>query len=126
MTSEAAVHQRNLESNILFMQQEHANTLKCLHEEIEKLQKKCSGWWHIMHAFLYAFFQTQDDTQTHVAVTGNQWPKHWMIVNPLMETHQLTFFLQNLVCKKHFPRPLSKTLRQRTAEGGFCLIHKID
>ena len=40
---EAAIHKRNLESSILFMQQEHANTLKALHEEIQKLQKKCSG-----------------------------------------------------------------------------------
>lgn len=39
---EAAIHKRNLESSILFMQQEHANTLKALHEEIQKLQKKCS------------------------------------------------------------------------------------
>ena len=43
MTSQAAIHKRNLESSILFMQQEHANTLKALHEEIQKLQKKCSG-----------------------------------------------------------------------------------
>ncbi len=31
------------ESSILFMQQEHAATLKGLHEEIQKLQKRCSG-----------------------------------------------------------------------------------
>ncbi|XP_067686041.1 coiled-coil domain-containing protein 92-like [Haliotis asinina] len=42
MATQAAVHQRNLESSILFMQQEHATTLKCLHEEIHNLQKKCS------------------------------------------------------------------------------------
>lgn len=37
-----AIHKRNLESSILFMQQEHAATLKALHEEIRNLQKKCS------------------------------------------------------------------------------------
>ncbi|KAL5017133.1 hypothetical protein ScPMuIL_006722 [Solemya velum] len=42
MATQAAVYQRNLESNILFMQQEHATTLKALHEEIQTLQKKCS------------------------------------------------------------------------------------
>lgn len=34
--------QTNLESSILFLQLEHAATLKALHEEIAKLQKKCS------------------------------------------------------------------------------------
>lgn len=38
----SAVKQVNLESSILFMQQEHAATLKGLHEEIQKLQKRCS------------------------------------------------------------------------------------
>lgn len=33
---------RNMESKILFMQQEHAATLKALHEEIQRLQKKCT------------------------------------------------------------------------------------
>ncbi|XP_060064580.1 coiled-coil domain-containing protein 92-like [Ylistrum balloti] len=42
MANESAVHKRNMESAILFMQQEHANTLKALHEEIRNLQKKCS------------------------------------------------------------------------------------
>ncbi|XP_050409042.1 coiled-coil domain-containing protein 92 [Patella vulgata] len=42
MTSEAAIHKRNLESSILFMQQEHSDTLKGLHEEIQNLQKKCT------------------------------------------------------------------------------------
>lgn len=42
MATQAAVHQRNLESAILFMQTEHAQTLKGLHEEIKNLQKKCS------------------------------------------------------------------------------------
>lgn len=42
MATQTAVHQRNMESAILFMQQEHANTLKALHEEIRNLQKKCS------------------------------------------------------------------------------------
>lgn len=35
--------QKNLESSILFMQQEHATTLKGLHGEINKLQQRCSG-----------------------------------------------------------------------------------
>ncbi|KAK7088133.1 coiled-coil domain-containing protein 92-like isoform X2 [Littorina saxatilis] len=39
---EAAVHKRNMESSILFMQQEHSDTLKALHEEIHKLQKRCT------------------------------------------------------------------------------------
>ncbi|OWF48701.1 coiled-coil domain-containing protein 92-like [Mizuhopecten yessoensis] len=42
MANETAVHKRNMESAILFMQQEHATTLKALHEEIRNLQKKCS------------------------------------------------------------------------------------
>lgn len=42
MAMQAAVHKRNLESSILFMQQEHATTLKALHEEIHRLQKKCT------------------------------------------------------------------------------------
>jgi len=37
------IKQRNLDSAILFMQQEHAQTLKGLHEEIATLQKRCSG-----------------------------------------------------------------------------------
>lgn len=45
MATQAAVHKRNLESSILFMQTEHAQTLKGLHEEIKNLQKKCSGNW---------------------------------------------------------------------------------
>ncbi|XP_076473026.1 coiled-coil domain-containing protein 92-like [Babylonia areolata] len=50
---EAAVHKRNLESSILFMQQEHAATLKALHEEIHKLQKKCTDltFQLTMHGF---------------------------------------------------------------------------
>ncbi|WAR03400.1 CCD92-like protein [Mya arenaria] len=42
MATQEAIHKRNLESSILFMQQEHAATLKALHEEIQKLQKKCT------------------------------------------------------------------------------------
>lgn len=42
MAMQEAVHKRNIESAILFMQQEHAATLKALHEEIRQLQKKCS------------------------------------------------------------------------------------
>jgi hypothetical protein len=59
MTSQAAIHKRNLDSAILFMQQEHAETLKGLHKEIENLQKKCSGIYihfsyllHTLDAFL--------------------------------------------------------------------------
>ena len=59
MTSQAAIHKRNLESSILFMQQEHAGTLKALHEEIQKLQKKCSGEvvkaYHISSAIRWVF-----------------------------------------------------------------------
>lgn len=35
---------QNAESSILFMQQEHAQTLRGLYAEISKLQKKCGGW----------------------------------------------------------------------------------
>ena len=52
MTSQAAIHKRNLESSILFMQQEHANTLKALHEEIQKLQKKSSGNQAVFYPFI--------------------------------------------------------------------------
>ena len=43
MASVSQMRQDSLQKSILFMQQEHANTLKGLHEEIQKLQKKCSG-----------------------------------------------------------------------------------
>ncbi|RUS89792.1 hypothetical protein EGW08_002495 [Elysia chlorotica] len=42
MSSESAIQKRNLESSILFMQQEHAAILKGLHEEIGRLQKRCT------------------------------------------------------------------------------------
>lgn len=48
----SAVKQVNLESSILFMQQEHAATLKGLHEEIQKLQKRCSGVYTFPFCFL--------------------------------------------------------------------------
>ena len=43
MTSEAVIQRRNLESEVLFLRQEHAKTLKGLHEEIKVLQKRCTG-----------------------------------------------------------------------------------
>ena len=44
MATEASVHKRrNLDSSILFIQQEHATTLKALHEEIQRLQQRCTG-----------------------------------------------------------------------------------
>ena len=43
MSSESAIQKRNMESSILFMQQEHAAILKGLHEEIGRLQKRCTG-----------------------------------------------------------------------------------
>ncbi|XP_059175967.1 coiled-coil domain-containing protein 92-like [Physella acuta] len=42
MNTEAMFKKQNLESSILFMQQEHSTMLKALHEEINGLQKKCS------------------------------------------------------------------------------------
>ncbi|KAK3781070.1 hypothetical protein RRG08_010081 [Elysia crispata] len=42
MSSESAIQKRNMESSILFMQQEHAAILKGLHEEIGRLQKRCT------------------------------------------------------------------------------------
>jgi coiled-coil domain-containing protein 92 len=38
---------QNAESSILFMQQQHAQTLQGLYTEISKLQKKCGGWFII-------------------------------------------------------------------------------
>lgn len=59
MATQAAVHQRNLESAILFMQTEHAQTLKGLHEEIKDLQKKCSGITkNINFSFLYIIMKS--------------------------------------------------------------------
>ena len=43
MAAISQIRQESLEKSILFMQQDHANTLKGLHEEIQKLQKRCSG-----------------------------------------------------------------------------------
>lgn len=43
MISQVETEKRNLESSLLFMQQEHSTTLKALHEEISKLQKRCRG-----------------------------------------------------------------------------------
>ncbi|CAG5133177.1 unnamed protein product [Candidula unifasciata] len=42
MSTETATYKRNLESSILFMQREHAATIKGLHEEISSLQKRCT------------------------------------------------------------------------------------
>ncbi|XP_064618777.1 coiled-coil domain-containing protein 92-like [Lineus longissimus] len=42
MATQAEIKQRNLESSILYLQQEHSTTLKGLHEEIQLLQKKNS------------------------------------------------------------------------------------
>ncbi|CAL1536167.1 unnamed protein product [Lymnaea stagnalis] len=42
MGTETAMQKRSYESSIKFMQQEHAFTLKALHEEIMGLQKKCT------------------------------------------------------------------------------------
>ena len=46
---------RNREVSILFMQQEHATTLKGLHEEIEKLQKRCSGKYNNCFNEMYRY-----------------------------------------------------------------------
>ena len=35
-------------ATIQYLQQEHSKILKSLHEEIERLQKKCSGTDHIL------------------------------------------------------------------------------
>jgi len=56
MTSQEAAYKRNMESSILFMQQEHAATLRALHEEIQKLQKKCSGI--ILNSNFYILYST--------------------------------------------------------------------
>ncbi|CAG5122930.1 unnamed protein product [Candidula unifasciata] len=42
MSIESGKHAQKFESAILFIQKEHANTLKDLHEEICRLQKQCS------------------------------------------------------------------------------------
>ncbi|XP_038057296.1 coiled-coil domain-containing protein 92-like isoform X2 [Patiria miniata] len=42
MAAPVHVQLRNAESSILFMQQEHAKTLQGLHQELQKLQKKCA------------------------------------------------------------------------------------
>ncbi|XP_076452322.1 uncharacterized protein LOC143287960 [Babylonia areolata] len=42
MASEPCVQQGEQESSVQFMQQEHAATLKALHQEIHKLQSKCT------------------------------------------------------------------------------------
>ncbi|KAF6017917.1 CCDC92 [Bugula neritina] len=41
MISQLESEKQNLQSSLLFMQQEHSNTLRALHEEIAGLQKKC-------------------------------------------------------------------------------------
>lgn len=43
MISQLESEKQNLQSSLLFMQQEHSNTLRALHEEIAGLQKKCRG-----------------------------------------------------------------------------------
>ena len=43
MAFNPAIQEQNQRSAILFMQQEHANTLQGLHSELGKLQKKYSG-----------------------------------------------------------------------------------
>jgi len=56
MSNQEAIHKRNLESSILFMQQQHAATLKALHEEIQKLQKKCTGIFFLISISKYILF----------------------------------------------------------------------
>ena len=51
MTSIDEMRLRNREVSILFMQKEHAATLKGLHEEIRRLQQKCSG--EVVGLFLF-------------------------------------------------------------------------
>ena len=41
MAAPVDIQLRNAQSSILFMQQEHAQTLQGLHGELQKLQKKC-------------------------------------------------------------------------------------
>ena len=41
MAAPVEIQLRNAQSSILFMQQEHAQTLQGLHGELQKLQKKC-------------------------------------------------------------------------------------
>ncbi|XP_041348955.1 coiled-coil domain-containing protein 92-like [Gigantopelta aegis] len=64
MMNQTATYQRNLESSILFIQQEHANTLKALHEEIHSLQKKCSDLQFQLHVTEQPSVETdvQDNT----------------------------------------------------------------
>ena len=42
MAAPIEIQLRNAQSSILFMQQEHAQTLQGLHQELQKLQKKCA------------------------------------------------------------------------------------
>ncbi|XP_071945372.1 coiled-coil domain-containing protein 92-like [Antedon mediterranea] len=42
MATPLDIQLQNAKTSILFMQQEHANTLQSLHQEIQKLQKKCA------------------------------------------------------------------------------------
>ena len=45
----------NTERSIAFLQATHAEVLKGLHEEIEQLQKQCSGKEKLTHTFLCCF-----------------------------------------------------------------------
>lgn len=39
---------QSAQKNLLFLQREHANTLKGLHAEIRRLQQHCTGSWERM------------------------------------------------------------------------------
>ena len=44
---------QSLQHSVAFLQSQHADTLISLHEEIEKLQKKCSGILSFICILLY-------------------------------------------------------------------------
>ena len=43
MLAEAQLQLQNAQHSVLFLQNEHAKTIKGLHEEIKNLQQRCGG-----------------------------------------------------------------------------------
>ncbi|CAI9740816.1 Hypothetical predicted protein [Octopus vulgaris] len=62
--SESPIQRRNLESEMLFLRQQHAKTLKGMHEEIKVLQKRCTD---LTFKLTMQGLQTDDPSEVEAA-----------------------------------------------------------
>lgn len=64
MNSQNFISKQESAAAIQYLQQEHTKTLKSLHEEIERLQKKCSGKYDILSMYdiiQYYYYHDKDN-----------------------------------------------------------------